>query len=159
MRRLRRIFTTAERNELKKTLEKEKSRGKKVVFTNGCFDLIHAGHVKYLEEARELGDILVVGLNSDSSISRIKPGRPINPEDLRAQVLSALRTVDYVALFDEDTPYELIKTLMPDVLVKGGDWKAEDIVGSDIVPRTLSLPYIEGVSTSDIIRKIRESVK
>jgi len=144
-------------DELKEELEAERKKGKKVVFTNGCFDLVHAGHVHYLREAKGLGDILVIGLNSDSSISKIKPGRPVNPEGERADVLSALSMVDYVVLFEEDTPYELIKLLRPDVLVKGGDWKKEDIVGSDLVPETKSLPYVEGVSTTEIIRRIKES--
>jgi len=141
-------------NELKKALDAEKARGRRVVFTNGCFDIIHAGHVSYLKEAKGLGDVLVIGLNSDSSVSKIKPGRPVVPERQRAAVLAALEMVDYVTLFNEDTPYELIKALGPDVLVKGGDWKPEDIVGSDIVPETRSLPYVKGISTSDIIARI-----
>lgn len=130
---------------------------KKVVFTNGCFDIIHAGHVAYLREAAGLGDALAVGMNSDRSVSAIKPGRPVVPEGQRAEVLSALEMVDYVVLFDEPTPYELIKAIRPDVLVKGGDWKVEDIVGSDIAGVTLSLPYRKGVSTTGIIQKIRNS--
>ena len=140
--------------ELKMALDAEKASGRKVVFTNGCFDIIHAGHVSYLKEAKHLGDVLVVGLNSDSSVSKIKPGRPIVPEHQRAEVLASLDMVDYVTLFGEDTPYELIKTLAPDVLVKGGDWKPENIVGSDIVPETHSLPYVPGISTSEIIARI-----
>ena len=142
-------------NELKKTLDAERAQGRKVVFTNGCFDIVHAGHVRYLREAKKLGDILVIGLNSDASVSRIKPGRPVVPETQRAEVLTALDMVDFITLFNEDTPYELIKGLRPDVLVKGGDWKPEDIVGSDIVPVTKSLPYFEGMSTTEIIEKIR----
>ena len=142
-------------NELKKAVDKEKTAGRKIVFTNGCFDIIHAGHVRYLREARRLGDVLVVGLNTDGSISGLKPGRPITPEAQRAEVLASLDMVDYATLFDEDTPYELIKFLMPDVLVKGGDWKKEDIVGSDIVPQTFSLPYVKGVSTTEIIERIK----
>jgi rfaE bifunctional protein nucleotidyltransferase chain/domain len=141
--------------KLKKEIEGLKEKGKRIVFTNGCFDIIHAGHVRYLREAKKLGDILVIGLNSDISVAKIKPGRPVNPEGQRAEVISALEMVDYVVLFEEETPYDLIKALMPDVLVKGGDWRKEDIVGSDIVPVTISLPYIEGVSTTEIIRKIR----
>jgi D-beta-D-heptose 7-phosphate kinase/D-beta-D-heptose 1-phosphate adenosyltransferase len=128
----------------------------KIVFTNGCFDIIHSGHIKYLREAKALGDILIIGLNSDSSVSRIKPKRPVNPQEHRAEVLSSLEMVDYVTLFDENTPYELIKFLKPDILVKGGDWKKEDIVGSDIAKETHSLPYVEGVSTSEIIEKIKK---
>ena len=131
------------------------SHGKKIVFTNGCFDLIHIGHIKYLRQAKALGDILIIGLNSDSSVSRIKPKRPVNPQEQRAEVLSSLEMVDYVTLFDEDTPYELIKFVKPDILVKGGDWKKADIVGSDIAKETHSLPYIKGVSTSEIIEKIK----
>lgn len=142
-------------NELKEVVDRFKASGKKIVFTNGCFDIIHIGHVRYLKEAKALGDMLVVGLNSDRSVSRIKPNRPINSQDHRAEVLSSLDMVDYVTLFDEETPYELIKFLQPDRLVKGGDWKKEEIVGSDIAQETYSLPYIEGVSTSEIIEKIR----
>ncbi|MCX5720218.1 MAG: D-glycero-beta-D-manno-heptose 1-phosphate adenylyltransferase [Nitrospirae bacterium] len=142
-------------NELKKVVDRVKASGKKIVFTNGCFDIIHIGHVRYLKQAKALGDMLVVGLNSDRSVSRIKPNRPINSQDHRAEVLSSLDMVDYVTLFDEETPYELIKFLQPDKLVKGGDWKKEEIVGSDIAQETYSLPYIEGVSTSEIIEKIK----
>jgi len=143
------------RKEMKKTVEKLRGVGKKIVFTNGCFDIIHAGHVRYLKKAKALGDVLVVGLNSDKSVSITKPKRPINPQNQRAEVLSSLEMVDYVTLFDEETPYELIKFLKPDVLVKGGDWKKKDIVGSDIVKETYSLPYIKGVSTSEIIERIK----
>jgi rfaE bifunctional protein nucleotidyltransferase chain/domain len=142
-------------NELKEVVDRFKASGKKIVFTNGCFDIIHIGHVRYLKQAKALGDMLVVGLNSDRSVSRIKPDRPINPQDYRAEVLSSLDMVDYVTLFDEETPYELIKFLQPDRLVKGGDWKKEEIVGSDIAQETYSLPYIEGVSTSEIIERIK----
>ncbi|MFZ6007505.1 MAG: D-glycero-beta-D-manno-heptose 1-phosphate adenylyltransferase [Nitrospirota bacterium] len=144
-------------NTLKTELDRLKADGKKIVFTNGCFDIIHIGHVRYLREAQKLGDVLVIGLNSDSSVSKIKPGRPINAENHRAEVLSSLEMVDYVTIFDEDTPYGLIKHLRPDVLVKGGDWKKEDIVGSDIVPETHSLPYISGVSTTEIINRIKNN--
>jgi rfaE bifunctional protein nucleotidyltransferase chain/domain len=144
------------RNELIKDAGLLKARGKRIVFTNGCFDIIHIGHVRYLEEARSLGDVLIVGLNSDRSVSILKTGRPINPQGQRAEVLAALEMVDYVTVFDEETPYDLIKLLKPDVLVKGGDWKKEDIVGSDIAKQTFSLPYIQGVSTSGIIDKIKK---
>ena len=140
---------------LAKALDGEKAQGRKIVFTNGCFDIIHAGHVRYLKQARALGDLLVVGLNSDSSVSSIKPGRPVNPEVDRAEVLAALVDVDYVCIFSEDTPYELISLLRPHVLVKGGDWKKEDIVGSDLVPETHSLAFIEGISTTGIIERIQ----
>ncbi|BCB95355.1 hypothetical protein JZK55_02770 [Dissulfurispira thermophila] len=146
-------------DDLKTVIDKLKANGKKIVFTNGCFDIIHIGHIRYLREAKKLGDILIVGLNSDSSVSKIKPGRPINTERHRAEILSSLEMVDYVTIFNEDTPYELIKHLMPDVLVKGGDWKIEDIVGSDIVTEVYSLPYVEGISTTEIINKIISSEK
>lgn len=143
-------------NTLKSELDTLKAEGKKIVFTNGCFDIIHAGHVSYLRDAKKLGDILVIGLNSDISVGMLKHGRPVISEEQRAMVLAALEMVDYVTIFSEDTPYELIRFLQPDVLVKGGDWKKEDIAGSDIVLETYSLPYIEGISTSGIIKKIIE---
>jgi len=142
-------------DELKETVDRLKAGGKRVVFTNGCFDIIHSGHIRYLKEAKALGDVLVVGLNSDMSILIIKPDRPIIPQDQRAEILSSLEMVDYVTLFDEETPYELIKLLHPDILVKGGDWKKEDIVGHDIVKETVSLPYIKGISTTEIIERIK----
>lgn len=141
-------------NELKETIVKLKAGKKKIVFTNGCFDILHIGHVRYLKDAKKFGDVLVIGLNSDSSVKTLKPGRPVMPESQRAEVLTSVEMVDYVTIFSEDTPYELIKFLKPDVLVKGGDWKKEDIVGSDIVPEVYSLPYVKGVSTSGIIKKI-----
>ncbi|GAB4411358.1 MAG: hypothetical protein OHK0032_07250 [Thermodesulfovibrionales bacterium] len=144
-------------NELKKEIDSAKADGKRIVFTNGCFDILHTGHVRYLRDARSFGDVLVVALNTDRSVSRIKSGRPIIPEAQRAEVVASLEMVDFVTLFDEDTPYELIKFLRPDVLVKGGDWKREDIVGSDIVQETHSLPYVEGVSTTGIIERIRRT--
>ena len=142
--------------ELKAVLDSLKAKGKKIVFTNGCFDIIHVGHVRYLRQAKELGDVLVIGLNSDKSVSLIKPNRPINSQNNRAEVLSSLEMVDYVTLFDQETPYELIKLIKPDILVKGGDWKKEEIVGSDVAKETHSLPYVEGVSTSEIIEKIKK---
>jgi len=141
--------------ELKTVVDDAGAKGKKIVFTNGCFDILHIGHVRYLKEAKALGDILVIGLNSDRSVSAIKPNRPVNPQDQRAEVLASLEVVDYVTLFDEDTPYELIKLLKPDVLVKGGDWEKEDIVGSDIAKETHSLPYVKGISTTELIDKIK----
>jgi D-beta-D-heptose 7-phosphate kinase/D-beta-D-heptose 1-phosphate adenosyltransferase len=142
-------------DDLKAALDVEKESGRKVVFTNGCFDVIHVGHIRYLKQAKELGNVLVVALNSDGSAAIIKPGRPIVPEGQRAEVMASLEVMDYVTLFNEDTPYEIIKRLRPDVLVKGGDWKKEDIVGSDLVPETHSLPYIEGISTTAIFEKIK----
>ncbi len=146
---------TVSRGELKGIVDSQKARGRKIVFTNGCFDILHIGHIRCLKEAKSLGDVLVVGVNSDRSVSRIKPERPVNPQDQRAEVLASLAMVDYVTIFDEETPYELIKLLRPDVLVKGGDWKKEEIIGSDIAKETYSLPYIKGVSTSAIIEKIK----
>lgn len=143
-----------ERSELKKTCGQLAGKGRKIVFTNGCFDILHKGHVRYLRQAKKLGDVLVVGLNSDRSVSLIKPGRPINSEKDRAEVLAALCMVDYVTIFDEKTPYELIRSLRPDVLVKGGDWKKEEIVGSDVAGETYSLPYVKGISTTGMIKKI-----
>lgn len=142
-------------DKLRQTVDRLRADGKKIVFTNGCFDIIHIGHIRYLKKARVLGDVLVIGLNSDKSVSRIKPKRPINPQKHRAEILSSLEMVDYVTLFDEETPYELIKSLQPDILVKGGDWKKEDIVGSDIAKETYSLPYIKGISTTKIIERLK----
>lgn len=148
-----------DRKSLKKICERLRSENKKVVFTNGCFDILHAGHIRYLKKAKKLGNILIVGLNSDKSVSRIKPGRPVNSEKHRAEVLAALEMVDYVTIFDRKTPYSLIKSLKPDILVKGGDWKKEDIVGSGIAKETYSLPYVRGHSTTAIIEKIQKSLK
>ena len=133
-----------------------------VVFTNGCFDLLHFGHVRYLAEAKGLGTHLVIGLNSDSSVKRLKGDhRPIKDEKSRAYILAALECVDALIIFEEDTPLELIKKVSPDILVKGGDWKPEEIVGSDIVfangGKVLSLNYVEGYSTTRLEDKIRNS--
>ena len=135
-------------------------RGNKIVFTNGCFDILHSGHVLYLEEAKALGDVLILGLNSDNSVKRLKGDeRPINNESDRAIVAAALEAVDYVCLFGEDTPYDLIWAIQPDVLVKGGDWQIADIVGADIVlargGKVQSLRFVEGRSTTAIINKMR----
>ncbi len=146
------------KNNLKKFLD---SRGeKKVVFTNGCFDILHKGHVSYLNEAKSLGDILVIGLNSDQSVKRLKgESRPINDENDRKFLLENLKAVDFVFIFEEDTPYNLIKEVKPNVLVKGGDWKPEEIVGSDIVQslggEVRSLSFIQGHSTTNTINKIQ----
>ena len=145
--------------ELAPILRAAQGRGRKVVFTNGCFDLLHRGHTRYLAQARALGDLLVVGLNGDASLRRLKgPARPILPAEERAEVLAALAAVDYVAIFDEDTPARLIGALQPDVLVKGGDWAAEHIAGRDTVEArggsVRSLPYVDGASTSGIIERI-----
>jgi len=131
---------------------------KKVVFTNGCFDILHAGHVKYLARARELGDLLVVGLNSDASVKRLKgEARPINSQDDRACVLSGLGFVDYVVIFDEDTPLNLITKIKPDVLVKGADYKGKEVVGSDIVKEVRLIDFVEGKSTTGIIKRIKDA--
>jgi D-beta-D-heptose 7-phosphate kinase/D-beta-D-heptose 1-phosphate adenosyltransferase len=143
------------REELKNILEEAKREGKRIVFTNGCFDILHIGHIRYLTEAKRLGDILVVGINSDASVARLKKGRPIVAAEQRAEVVSNLIMVDYVTIFEEDTPYELIRSLRPHVLVKGGDWKREEIVGSDLVKETYSLPFVEGISTTEIVKRIK----
>ena len=134
-------------------------RGQKIVFTNGCFDILHVGHKRYLEEAKTLGDILVVGVNSDASVKRLKgPDRPVNSEKDRVELLTALDCVDYVIVFEDDTPYDLIKRVQPDILVKGGDYRAEDVVGGDIVEahggKVVILRFIDGKSTTNIISKI-----
>lgn len=140
---------------------REKRNGRRLVFTNGCFDLLHPGHIRALELARELGDVLIVGLNSDASVRQLKgPGRPVIPERERAEILAALESVDAVVIFDELTPQEIISRLLPDVLVKGGDWPGDQIVGRAEVEaaggRVVSVPLVPGYSTSDILRKIRE---
>ncbi|MCS6930209.1 MAG: D-glycero-beta-D-manno-heptose 1-phosphate adenylyltransferase [Saprospiraceae bacterium] len=137
-----------------------RAAGERIVFTNGCFDLLHYGHICYLAQARDLGDHLVVGLNSTDSVRRLKgPRRPINDEATRAYALAAMQMVDAVIFFDEDTPLLLIEALLPEVLVKGGDWRPEQIVGSSIVltngGQVLSLPFVEGYSTTSIEQKIR----
>jgi D-glycero-beta-D-manno-heptose 1-phosphate adenylyltransferase len=148
--------------ELSDALLCKQARGMKVVFTNGCFDIIHAGHVTYLSKARELGDCLVVGLNSDMSVKKLDkgPDRPVNNERARATVLSALACVDHVVLFDDDTPLNLIERLRPDVLVKGGDWAVDNIVGAGVVKssggQVLTIPFEDGFSTTSIIDKIRK---
>jgi rfaE bifunctional protein nucleotidyltransferase chain/domain len=145
---------------LSRLLRMQARKGRKIVFTNGCFDILHKGHAAYLEKARKLGDILVVGLNSDSSVKKIKTGgRPIVKEDDRAYVLSRLKSVDYVCLFKETTPLELIRAVQPDVLVKGGDYRAGNIVGADIVRsrggKVVTIPFVKGYSTSRLIQKIK----
>jgi D-beta-D-heptose 7-phosphate kinase/D-beta-D-heptose 1-phosphate adenosyltransferase len=145
-----------DRANIKDIVSGLKNEGKKIVFTNGCFDILHVGHIRYLNETKKLGDILVLGLNSDGSVSRIKTGRPVVPETQRAEVLSALSVIDYIVLFHEDTPYELIKDVGPDVLVKGADWEKEDIVGNDLVKEVRTIEFVEGVSTSEIIKRIQD---
>lgn len=146
-------------NSLPAVLEMWRANGDRIVFTNGCFDLLHFGHLHYLADARDLGERLVVGMNSGASVSRLKgPHRPINDELTRTHLMAALEVVDAVILFEEDTPYELIRLVQPDILVKGGDWSPDQIVGSDIVlergGQVLSLPFITGYSTTNIEQKI-----
>jgi rfaE bifunctional protein nucleotidyltransferase chain/domain len=148
--------------DAKRKVAEWKAKGERVVFTNGCFDILHLGHVDYLEKARNLGDRLIVGLNTDSSVSRFKgPERPVQDQQSRGRILSSLQFVDMVVLFDEDTPKELISTLVPDVLVKGSDYLAENIVGADVVKnaggevRTIEL--VQGYSTSKVIDKIKKT--
>lgn len=146
-------------DEIKQVCEQLRNKGNKIVFTNGCFDIIHSGHIDYLSKAKSLGDILIVGLNSDRSVRNLKgEQRPILPEGDRAIILDALKPVDYVVVFDEDTPYRLIQIVQPDFLVKGGDYRAEEVVGYDIVTqkggKVVIFPYLEGKSTSLIINKI-----
>ena len=150
-----------EEEALGEKLSRSQGIGRTIVFTNGCFDILHTGHVTYLEQARKKGDCLVVGLNSDASIKSIKgPDRPINSEESRARILAALGCVDFVVLFDEDTPHRLITTLMPDVLVKGADWEIENIVGAKEVlaagGRVETIAFVENHSTTSLIEKIRE---
>ncbi len=140
-------------------LKAARKKGKKVVFTNGCFDIIHAGHVRYLKKARSRGDILVVGLNSDSSVRGIKgESRPIVPQNERAEVLSALSSVDRIVIFNDPTPIRLIKAIKPDILAKGADWAAKDIVGGDVVRenggKIARITLVKGRSTTNIIKKI-----
>ena len=149
-------------SELQVLREQYRREHKTVVFTNGCFDILHAGHVRYLAAARDCGDILVVGLNSDASVHKLKgPGRPVNPAADRAEVLSALRSVDHVVIFDEDTAEELVRLLQPDVYVKGGDYSLDRLPESAIVAayggRTVLVPLVEGRSTTNVIRRLRQA--
>ena len=147
------------RDDLRRIVQDLKAKGKRIIFTNGCFDLLHIGHIRYLEEAKSLGDILVVGVNSDASVQGLKgPNRPILTEEERAEILSGLGCVDYVTIFDEPTPFDLISLLLPHVLVKGGDWTKEETVGWETVERTggevVILSFVEGASTSHLIEMI-----
>ena len=148
-----------QRKELLKIIKDLKAKGKRIVFTNGCFDLLHIGHIRYLEEARALGDFLVVGVNSDSSVRKLKgPQRPVLPEEERAEILSGLGCVDYITLFDEIDPLKLITSLHPHILVKGGDWTKEQTVGKEVVERSggevVIIPFVKGASTSNLIKTI-----
>lgn len=152
------IYSSIDSECLKK-IEGWRKNNKKIVFTNGCFDIIHSGHIQYLHEAKKLGNKLIIGLNSDNSVRRLKgESRPVNAQESRAEVLAFMGDVDMVVIFDQDTPIDLIKSVLPDVLVKGGDWKTDQIVGSDIVLNNngtvKSLSFIEGFSTTSIIDKI-----
>lgn len=147
--------------ELRSIMAVKQMEGKTFAFSNGCFDLVHQGHIDYLSKSRDLADYLVIGLNTDSSVRRLKgPRRPINDQYSRALMLASFLFVDYVVMFDEDTPYNLIKTLQPDVLIKGSDYKVEDIVGYDIVTarggKVVTLDFIPGFSTTLIEKRIRE---
>jgi rfaE bifunctional protein nucleotidyltransferase chain/domain len=144
---------------LRKELDRLRDEGKKIAFTNGCFDILHVGHVRYLAGAKKTADILVLALNSDSSVRTIKGDkRPLIPQEERAEVLAGLASIDYVTIFDEATPLELIKYLKPDILIKGGDWAEENIVGRDEVRswggRVVVVPEIEGASTTNIVDKV-----
>lgn len=147
------------RAALARIVRRAQARGRRVVFTNGCFDLLHAGHVRLLEQARRCGDLLVVGINSDRSVRALKgAGRPVVPQRDRALVVGALKSVDYVTIFDEATPQRLIARLKPDILVKGGDWRREQIVGRDIVEgrggRVVRIPLLQGRSSSAVVERI-----
>lgn len=146
---------------LARKVEALRRRGKRIVFTNGCFDLLHVGHVRYLRQAKSLGDVLIVAVNSDRSVKRLKgQGRPIQNEQDRLEILACLESVDYLTLFDEDTPLAVIERLQPDVLVKGGDWPPDRIVGRQVVEKrggkVVTIPYVPGASTTDLVRKIRQ---
>ena len=145
-------------NEIENTVARLKKQGKKIVFTNGCFDILHRGHVQYLDTAKSFGDVLILGLNSDASVSALKgPTRPINNEDDRAYILAALESVDYVVKFTDDTPYDLIKIIQPDTLVKGGDYEGKDVVGQDIAGQLKLVDFVDGKSTTKTIEKIQKA--
>ena len=145
------------RQALIRTVSRLREEGKKIVFTNGCFDILHLGHVRYLERAKSFGDILIVGVNSDASVRRLKgEDRPVNPEFDRAYLLASLDSVDFVTVFDEDTPYELIRMVEPDILVKGGDYEGKEVVGSDIAGEVRLVDFVEGRSTTGIIDRMKK---
>lgn len=153
------------RDQLLSILTGERAKGKRIVFTNGCFDLMHIGHTRYLQAAKTLGDILVVGVNSDASVRTLDkaPGRPIVPEAQRAEILAALGCVDFVIIFDESDPLQLITAVQPDVLVKGGDWVIDRIVGREIVEArggmVKTIPLVPGLSTTGLLQRIRSTAK
>ncbi|HMK51525.1 MAG TPA: D-glycero-beta-D-manno-heptose 1-phosphate adenylyltransferase [Thermodesulfobacteriota bacterium] len=147
------------REELLRIIKDLKAKGKRIIFTNGCFDLLHVGHIRYLEEAKTLGDILIVGVNSDTSVRKLKgPKRPVLPVEERTEILSGLACVDYITVFDELDPLALITSLQPNVLVKGGDWTKEQTIGKEVVERSggevVIIPFVKGASTSSIIETI-----
>ena len=145
-------------DEIEKLSKKFHEKGKKIIFTNGCFDILHAGHVKYLEVAKSYGDILILGLNADSSVKKLKgPTRPINTQNDRAYILASLESVDYVVIFDEETPYELIKKIQPHILVKGGDYEGKKVIGSDIAQEVRLVQFVDGKSTTKIIQRIQNN--
>ncbi|MFA7021924.1 D-glycero-beta-D-manno-heptose-7-phosphate kinase [Aliarcobacter sp.] len=147
-------------DEIEKLAKKLHSQGKRIVFTNGCFDILHVGHVKYLEEAKSYGDVLILGLNADSSVRKLKGlSRPINSQDDRAYILASLESVDYVVIFEEETPYELIKLIKPHVLVKGGDYEGKEVVGQDIADELKLVQFVDGKSTTNTIKRINENAK
>jgi rfaE bifunctional protein nucleotidyltransferase chain/domain len=148
--------------EIKAIVVGARNNGKRIAFTNGCFDLLHRGHVHVLRAARACADVLIVGVNSDESVKQIKgPARPVLPEVDRCELLGAMEMVDFVILFNEPDPYDLIAAIQPDVLVKGGDWNSEKIIGADLVEegggRVVVVPYIKGFSTTEILERIRNS--
>lgn len=154
------LSKVSNRDQLRRSLAERRCAGEKIVFTNGCFDILHPGHLRCLQSARRLGDALVVAINSDEGVRRLKgPGRPVLAAEDRAEVLAGLECVTWVTIFEEETPLELIRALQPDVLVKGGDWRLDRIVGKEIVEasggQVLSIPYETGHSTSGIIERIR----
>ena len=145
-------------DEISSIVNELKNKDKKIIFTNGCFDILHIGHIKYLEKAKSFGDILILGLNSDESIRRLKgKNRPINTQDDRAYILASLEVVDYLVIFEEDTPFELIKLIKPDVLVKGGDYEGKEVVGQDIAKELKLIQFINGKSTTNTIKRIQNS--
>ena len=146
--------------ELKSIASQAKARGQKIVFTNGCFDILHRGHLHVLREAKALGDLLIVAVNSDGSVKRLKgPSRPVINEAGRSELIAALEMVDYVTLFEETDPRRLIEEIQPDILAKGGDWRRDQVVGADIVERNggkvAVIPYLKGFSTTEIIERVR----
>lgn len=165
MKHLEKIYDKILDNKtLEQRLDSWHKEGKKIVFSNGCFDILHRGHVEYLSKAADLGDILVIGLNTDASVKRLKgPSRPVNDEKARAVVLAALEFVDAIVFFEEDTPYNLIKFVMPDILVKGKDYKAENIVGYDIVTgnggKVETIELVDGFSTTNILKMMNDEKK